>query len=180
MLSDQMVQRLNEQVNLEFFSSNLYLQMSAWCDFKGLEGCAAFFRAHAQEEQQHMHRLFTYVADAGGMPIIGAIEGPESEFASIVAVFEQTLEHEQVITSKINDLVDMAFTAKDYSTFNFLQWYVAEQHEEEKLFSSILDRVKMIGQDGRGLFFIDREIGRLAQASGTPQASMGESGEEVA
>lgn len=164
MLTERMTKRLNEQINLEFYSSNLYLQMSAWCVTQGLEGCKSFLRAHADEEMQHMHRLFTYVADAGGLPQIGAIDAPRSQFSAIAEVFEVTLDHERFVTAKINDLVDTAFQEKDYSTFNFLQWYVAEQHEEEKLFSSVLDRVRLIGSDGRGQFFLDREIGRLAAA----------------
>ncbi len=169
MLSERMTKRLNEQINLEFYSSNLYLQMGAWCEANGMEGCQAFLSSHADEEMAHMRRLFGYVADAGGMPQIGAIDAPRSEFGSVREIFEATLEHERFVTSKINDLADTAFQEKDYSTFNFIQWYVAEQHEEEKLFSSILDRVKMIGSDGRGLFFIDREIGRLAAARKTGQ-----------
>ena len=162
MLSQQMIDRLNEQINLEFYSSNLYLQMSSWCESKGLEGCAAFLRAHADEEMTHMHRLFSYVNETGAMALLGDIKAPPTDFGSVTAVFQGTYEHECHVTRKINDLADTAFQQKDYSTFNFLQWYVAEQHEEEALFKSILDRIEIIGTDGKGLFFIDQEIGRLA------------------
>ncbi|MTI14413.1 non-heme ferritin [Sansalvadorimonas verongulae] len=158
MLSEKMIASLNAQINLEFYSSNIYLQMSSWCENRGLDGCARFLRAHANEEMEHMNRLFNYVNETGAMAVIGAIQEPSCHFEGIEDVFTQILDHERLVTSRINDIVDLAFTSKDYSTFNFLQWYVAEQHEEEKLFTSILDKIKMIGAEGKGLYFIDQEI----------------------
>lgn len=161
MLKQAMIDRLNEQINLEFYSSNLYLQMSAWAEDKGFEGCAAFLQKHADEEMQHMKRLFTYVNETGAMAKIGAIDAPPTEFASIKDLFQKVFEHECLITQQINNLAHTAFTEQDYSTFSFLQWYVAEQHEEEKLFKGILDKIEIIGEDGKGLFFIDKEIGKM-------------------
>jgi len=163
MLAPAMVDRLNEQINLEFFSSNLYLQMSAWCEDKGFEGAARFLHKHAQEEMQHMQRLFTYVSETGAMPILGSIDAPRHEFASLGEVFRETYQHERLITEKINSLAHVAFTTQDYSTFNFLQWYVAEQHEEEKLFKGILDKIELVGEDGKALFFIDKDLSVMAQ-----------------
>ncbi len=163
MLSPAMVQHLNEQINLEFFSSNLYLQMSAWCEDKGFEGAALFLRKHADEEMQHMHRLFTYVSETGALPILGSIEAPRHDFESLGDVFRETYKHEQMITERINKLAHVAFTAQDYSTFNFLQWYVAEQHEEEKLFKGILDKLELVGENGQALFFIDKDLAVLAK-----------------
>ena len=164
MLSKTLVKALNKQVNLEFYSSNLYLQMSAWCTFKGLHGCAGFLKKQADEEMQHMQRLFNYVNETGSMAVLGTVEAPADDFSSIEKVFKQTYDHECEVTRSINKLVETALGEKDYSTFNFLQWYVAEQHEEESLFKSILDKIRMIGTDGRGLFFFDHEIGALAKA----------------
>ncbi|USD60518.1 non-heme ferritin [Vibrio sp. SCSIO 43140] len=163
MLSPSMVQHLNEQINLEFFSSNLYLQMSAWCEDRGFEGAAEFLRKHADEEMQHMHRLFTYVSETGALPILGSIEAPRHDFESLGDVFRETYKHEQMITERINKLAHVAFTAQDYSTFNFLQWYVAEQHEEEKLFKGILDKLELVGENGQALFFIDKDLATLAK-----------------
>lgn len=101
MLAQKMIDQLNDQINMEFFSSNLYLQMSAWCEDKGFEGAAKFMRVHADEEMGHMHRLFTYVSETGGMPLLGTIEAPESDFPSLLALFEYTYEHEQLITKKL-------------------------------------------------------------------------------
>lgn len=164
MLSKVMIDKLNAQINSEYYSSNLYLQMSAWCEEKGYEGCAAFFKKHAEEEMAHMHRLFNYVNETGAMAIVGQIKAPPAQFKSLEAVFQHTYAHEKAVTKRINELANTAFAEKDFSTFNFLQWYVAEQHEEEKLIKSILDKIKIIGVDGRGLFFIDQEIGRMATA----------------
>lgn len=166
MLSNTMLEKLNNQINLEFYSSNMYLQMSSWAESKGFDGCAEFLSEHADEEMQHMKRLFTYVNETGSMARIGAIEAPIEEFDSIKDLFEKVYEHECLITKEINGLAHTAFTNQDYSTFNFLQWYVAEQHEEEKTFKGILDKIEIIGEDGKGLFFIDKEIGQM-KSSGT-------------
>jgi len=158
MLKTEMIAKLNDQLNLEFYSANLYLQMSAWCSEKGFEGAAAFLREHSQEEMGHMQRLFKYLSDTGALPVLGAIAAPPTDFASLADVFQQTYEHEQLITVRINELVDAAMTSKDYSTFNFLQWYVAEQHEEETLFKSVLDKLSLVSNTGNGLFFVDKDL----------------------
>lgn len=162
MLKQEMCDKLNEQINLEFYSSNLYLQMAAWCEYKGLSGCSRFLAEHAQEEMMHMQRLFTYVNETGALAKLGQIDAPPTDYQSLADMFDQIYRHECHITSKINELADASFQGKDYSTFNFLQWYVAEQHEEEALFKGILDKIEMIGTEGKGLFFIDQEIGKLA------------------
>ena len=162
MLSTNVIKLLNDQMNLEFYSSNLYLQMSAWCEQNGFEGAAKFLSAHAAEEMQHMRKLFTYLNETGALAVITAIEAPAYEYKSLKEIIELTYEHEKLITSKINELVGKTFEEKDYSAFNFLQWYVAEQHEEEKLFSGILDKLNLLGEDGKGLFLIDKDLGNLA------------------
>ena len=167
MLTNKMLDNLNEQINVEFYSSNLYLQMASWCESKGLEGCADFLKSHADEEMGHMHRLFTYVNECGALAKIGAIDAPPTDFKSIDHVFETTLEHERFVTRKINELADVAFQQKDYSTFNFLQWYVAEQHEEEKLFNTILDKIRIIGTEGRGLYHFDEQMRQMSGGSAT-------------
>jgi ferritin len=172
MLKPAVLEKLNEQVGHEFFSANLYLQMSSWCTAKGLEGCAKFLREHSTEEMNHMFRLFDYVNETGAQAVVPALEKPRHQFENVTEVFAATLEHEKFITSKINELVDVAFGEKDYSTFNFLQWYVAEQHEEEALFQRIVDMVNLVGTDGQGLYMLDREIGGMAGGSGTAAPEM--------
>lgn len=161
MLSANVIKLLNDQMNLEFYSSNLYLQMSAWCEQNGFEGAAKFLSEHAAEEMQHMRKLFTYLNETGALAVITAIEAPSHEYKSLKEIIELTYEHEKLITSKINELVGKTFEEKDYSAFNFLQWYVAEQHEEEKLFNSIVDKFKLLGESGTALYYIDRELKTL-------------------
>ncbi|MGD8394793.1 MAG: non-heme ferritin [Candidatus Eiseniibacteriota bacterium] len=161
MLSDVLLKKLNDQIALEHDSASLYLQMSAWCLYRGLEGCAHFLRLHSQEEMGHMYKLFDYVNETGALAHAGGDETPPRTFDDIVSLFRQTLDHERLVTARINDLTDTALAEKDFSTFNFLQWYVAEQHEEEALFKSILDKLELVGPEGPGLFMIDREIGSL-------------------
>ncbi|MDG6881968.1 Probable ferritin-1 [Phocoenobacter uteri] len=161
MLKQKIIDKLNEQINLEFASSNIYLQMSSWCANHGYEGAAAFLLRHADEELEHMQKLFDYVSETGGLPLLGAIEAPRHEFESLQQIFEITLEHEKLVTRKINELVEVTFDSKDNAAFNFLQWYVAEQHEEETLFNSIVDKFNMIGNDKLGIYLIDRELATL-------------------
>lgn len=167
MLSQAMTNRLNEQINLEIYSAHLYLQMSSWCAHKALEGCAAFLSQHADEEMSHMRRLLNYMHETGALAILGGMEAPPHTFQSLKEMFSKVYEHEQFVTGKINELVQLADTEPDYATLQFLQWYVAEQHQEEFLFKSILDKIELIGTEGQGLFFIDQEIGKLAQSKST-------------
>ncbi|HCM1919248.1 TPA: non-heme ferritin [Salmonella enterica subsp. salamae serovar 28:r:e,n,z15] len=165
MLKPDMIRHLNDQMNLELYSSLLYQQMSAWCSFHGFEGAADFMRRHAQEEMSHMQRLFAYLTDTGSQPLLSAVEAPTADFTSLEVLFKKTFEHEQLITKKINELVHAALMSQDYPTFNFLQWYVAEQHEEEKLFKSILDKLAMVGSTGQGLYLIDKELTSLGEGN---------------
>lgn len=164
MLSQNVIALLNKQMNLEFYSSNLYLQMSAWCEQNGFEGTAKFLAEHATEEMQHMRKLFTYLGETGALAVIEEIEAPAHQYNSLKEVIEITYKHEKYITSKINELVGKTFEEKDYSAFNFLQWYVAEQHEEEKLFSGILDKLNLLGDDGKALYLIDKDLGNHASS----------------
>lgn len=165
MLTKDMVDQLNNQLNLEFYSANMYLQMSAWCSDKGYEGAAAFLKTHSQEEMEHMQRLFDYLSDTGALPLLGSIAAPPSEFNTIAEVFVQTYDHERHITAEINKLAHLAMSTQDYSTFNFLQWYVSEQHEEEKLFKSILDKFDMIGESGKSLFLLDKDLMSMSMSA---------------
>ena len=163
MASKKMIKKLNEQLNKEFYSSNIYLQMSAWCEVKGLEGCASFLCAHAREELGHMHRLFKYVHETGALPVIGQIKAPPTEYKSISDLFTKVFDHECLITGRINEILTHAIEIGDHSTSSFLQWFATEQHEEEHVFHQILDKIKIIGEEGSGVFFIDRAIGGMGK-----------------
>ncbi|WP_039056686.1 non-heme ferritin [Enterobacter sp. Bisph1] len=161
MLKAEMIEKLNEQMNLELFSSLLYQQMSAWCSYHSFEGAAAFLRRHAQEEMTHMQRLFDYLTDTGSLPRINTVEAPVADYPSLDVLFQATYAHEQLITQRINELAHFAMTSQDYPTFNFLQWYVAEQHEEEKLFKSVIDKLTLVGKSGEALYFVDKDLATL-------------------
>lgn len=165
MLTREMTEKLNDQMNLESYSAHLYLQMSAWCYDKQFSTFAKFLRDHAKEEQQHMERLFDYIIDCDQLSVLQQISAPSSSYDSLHDVFQQAYEHELKISKAINDLVDYALTNKDYSTFQFLQWYVSEQHEEEKLFKTILDKVKLVGSNKRDLFFMDKDFDQVLSES---------------
>lgn len=161
MLSNEVVNLLNEQVAKEMFASNLYLSMSGWCYKNRFDGAGEFLLAHAEEERSHATKLIKYLNDTDSKVEIKAIEKPEGDFGGLLDVFEKTYKHELLVTSSINNLVDFTFSNKDYSTFNFLQWYVSEQHEEEALFRGILDKIKLIGDEGHGPYLADQYIKTL-------------------
>lgn len=158
MLANQVLTQLNEQIAVEFYSANLYLQMSSWCEASNYQGAAKFLLGHADEEQGHMRKIFHYINDTGSQAVIPALEQPPYEYDSLLDVFTKIYKHECYITKTINDLVATTTALNDYSTLNFLQWYVAEQHEEEGLFMGIMERIKLAGDSGPGLLMIDNEL----------------------
>lgn len=170
MLSDDLTKKLNAQINSESYSVVLYLQMSAWCSSKGYDGCADFFRLQANEEKQHMEKLFDYMLETGALPLLGQIAAPPTSWDTVKDLFQDTFKHEVKISRDISTLVEIAISEKDFSTHNFLQWYVAEQHEEEFKLKSILDRIDMITAEGHGVYTIDREVCRLTQQAATSRS----------
>ncbi len=161
MLSKEIVKKLNEQVAKEMYAANLYLSMSSWC-YSQFDGAGQFLFEHASEESDHAKKLINYLNETDSKVTLEAVPKPESEFASLLDVFEKTYNHELSITKSINDLVEFMLEAKDYSTFNFLQWYVSEQHEEEALFRGIVDKIKLVGEGGNSLYLVDQYIKTLS------------------
>lgn len=162
MLTKKVENALNKQIEMEGYASNYYLSAASWCDSKGLPGCAGFLYRHADEERMHMMKIFNYVNDAGGHALAPAIKQPPVKFKSLKDLFKAVFDHEIEVTKSINSLVDLCMGEKDHSSYHFLQWYVAEQHEEEKLFRLILDKIDLLGpDDSRGLYWIDRELGAM-------------------
>ena len=162
MLSKKMADKLNKQLNLEFYSSNIYLQMCAWADAQGLEGTASFLKKQAVEEMEHMMKIFDYINESGSMAVVGKIDEPATDYKSVKEVFEKAFAHEKFVTKSIHKLSESAMAEKDYATHQFLQWYIEEQREEEAQFSSIMDKINLIGADKRGLYLIDREMAQRA------------------
>lgn len=160
MLSDKINSALNKHLNAEMYSSYLYLSMSAWFESKGLSGFANWMRIQAQEETSHGEKFFDYINERGGLVILEAIDKPKSAWLSPLTVFEEVLTHEEFVSSLINDLVDLAIEEKDHASNNFLQWFVAEQVEEEASAGAVLDRMKLIQEDSAGLFAFDLEMSK--------------------
>lgn len=149
---------LNDQIKKEASSSQFYLAMASWAETQGLNGTAQFMYLHSDEERFHMLKLVKFVNERGGTAIIPGLENPPAEFSSLSNVFSLLLEHELSVTDAINNLVDVCLQEKDYTTHNFIQWYVSEQLEEEALARTILDKVNMIGEDKAGLYMLDRDL----------------------
>jgi len=166
MLSEKMKDALNEQVKMEGQSSNIYLAMASWAEIQpGLEGVTDFFYLHSDEERAHMLKLIHYINERGGFAAIPSFEKPIATFPSVGHAFRDLLKHEIAVSDSINELVDLSLKEKDYATHNFLQWYVSEQIEEERLARNINDKLEMIGDDKSGLYLFDRDILGLANAA---------------
>lgn len=170
MVSKKVEQALNEQIALEASSSQYYLAMASWAETQGLEGIAAFLYTHADEERMHMLKLIKYVNERGGKALIPALKAQPQTFKSVQFVFEEILKHEVLVSNEINAVVEICLKEKDYTTHNFLQWYVSEQIEEEALARKILDKLKLIGNDKSGLYFFDRDLNGMI---GTAEADKG-------
>jgi len=159
-INEKMEKALNGQVNAEFYSSYLYLSMSAYFDSMDLKGFASWMVAQAQEEIVHGMKIYNFIQERGGKVILGGIEGPPTDWASLLAAFEAAFAHEQKVTGLIDDLVNLALDERDHATKNFLDWFVDEQVEEEASVSGVVNQLRIVGNDGRGLLMLDRELGQ--------------------
>ncbi len=159
MLDEEMVSAINKQLNAELYSGYLYLSMAAYFESTDLSGFANWMRVQAQEELSHAMKFYDYLVQRGARVILTEIETPPTEWDSTIAVFEHVYEHEQMVTGLINKLVDLAISISDHATNNFLQWYVAEQVEEEESASGVLQKVKLAGEDNSGILMLDQELG---------------------
>lgn len=158
MLSKRLEEELNKQVNAELYSSYLYLSMSSYLNSINLNGFANWMKIQAEEEETHAMKIFQYIIDRGGRVILDQIDKPPVDWNGIIDIFEETFKHEQLVSSLINNLVDIAAEEKDHATGAMLQWFVSEQVEEEATASDILDQLKLIDGKGAGLFMLDREM----------------------
>jgi ferritin len=158
MLKSVIEQALNKQIELEASSSQFYLSMASWAEAQGLNGTSIFLYKHSDEERMHMLKLVHFLNERGGTAVIPALIKPPTTFESMTQVFESLLEHELNVTESINNIVGLCLDEKDFTTHNFMQWYVAEQLEEEALARTILDKLNMIGDDKGGLYLFDRDL----------------------
>lgn len=160
MISKKLQDKLNEQINREYFSSYLYLAMSAYCTSISMDGCAAWLRVQAEEELEHALKIFDYLHHQQARVTLAAIAQPQLKVKSVQDVFKQTLAHEKYISKSIHELMLAAQQEKDFASQAFLQWFVTEQVEEEAEAQRIVDRLRMIGDSVNGLLYLDRELGK--------------------
>lgn len=164
MVSKKLEKAINEQINAEFWSAYLYLSMSAHFSNEGLPGVANWFRIQFQEEQDHALKFMNYLISKGNKVELKPIEKVATSWKSVLNAFEDTLKHEKVVTGLINNLVALARSENDYATENMLQWFVNEQVEEEETAQGMIDALKLIGDNGFGIYTMDKELGQRSHA----------------
>lgn len=159
-MNKKMQAAFNDQIQKEFYSAYLYLAMSAYCEAGNLPGFAKWLKLQYQEEIEHGMKLLGHLLERGGKAQLGKIDAPPCEFGSPKAIFEEVLKHEQFVTASINKLYEAAVAEKDYPAQVLLQWYITEQVEEESNACAILESLKMVGDKGAPLMYIDKELGK--------------------
>ena len=162
MIKKELEKAFNEQLQREIFSSYLYLAMAAYCEKLGLKGFATWFRAQTQEEMVHAMKFYQYILERGGDVELESIEKPQKEWVSIQEVLEAVYKHECYITENINKLMDLAIELNDHAAKSFLNWFIDEQVEEEDSALDMLEKVKFVGNDKRGILFLDQNAGARA------------------
>ena len=173
MISKAMNKNLNEQIKWEMYSGYLYLGMAAYFQEAGLPGFANWMRVQAQEELSHSIIFYNFILGRGGSIRLAAIDAPPAGYKSTLEVFEKTLEHERSVTARINKLVAQARKEEDFATDIFLQWFVSEQVEEEESAIDVINKLRLINNDGRGLLMLDTELGARVFVMPAPLAGSG-------
>ncbi len=160
MIDERMQKAINEQINKELYSAYLYLSMQAYFEAEDWSGFASWMNRQAKEEQEHAMKLFNYLIERGGTIKLEALDTPKQNWERVKEVFEDSLEHEQYVTSSINSLMDLAIELKDYASVSFLQWYVDEQVEEEASVGQIVTKLSRIGEKSSALWRFDNELSK--------------------
>jgi|SRR5690554_6415135 len=161
MLLPTIEKKLQNQIHKEASSSQIYLAMACWAEVKGFSGVANFLYQHADEEREHMLKLIRFINERGSHAEIPALESPKKDYDSLKSVFKSILEHEILVTESINDIITACLKENDHMTNNFMQWYIAEQLEEEEMARTIIDKLEMIGSDTSSLFLFDKDLGAI-------------------
>ena len=168
MLNKKIEEALNEQINAEMWSAYLYLSMAAYCHSVGQPGMANWFEVQFQEEQDHAKILFNYVNSRDGRVTLKPIDAVPTEWDGILDVFKSTLKHEQKVTALINKLYALTHEENDFATQSMLKWFIDEQVEEEENAKTIIDNIKMIKDNGYGIYMLDKELGARTYTQAAP------------
>lgn len=165
MSNTTMAETLNRLMNGEMRAAHIYFEAGAWCTAQSLDGCAQYLLNHAAEELTHMRKFFDYLGDIDAPAHFEALPEPKLDVDEIQSLFELILEHEKKVTKSIHEAARQADAEEDYSTREFLQWFVMEQREEEKTFRDLIDLCKLVGDGPQRLYYIDKEVAARAAAS---------------
>lgn len=165
MVSQKLFKELNEQMNFEFESANIYLAMAAYCASIDLDGFENFFVVQTEEERFHAMKFYNYINEVDGRATISAYNEPKNDYKSLLDALETALGHEKIVTERIYKLMDIAQEEREYATISVLKWFIDEQVEEMNTFKKLIQKVKMIGDNTNGLMNLDKE---LAQRTFTP------------
>ena len=165
MLNKKIEEILNAQVEKEGYSSNLYLAMASWTETSGFKGISKWLYAQADEEKLHMLKFIAYINERAGKAIIPSFKKPPSDFTNVKEMFEEVLKHEQCISNSINEIVARTIEEKDFTTHNWIQWFVNEQIEEEAQVRDLLDKLNLAGDTY--IYLFDRDIMSLRSEGGT-------------
>jgi ferritin len=164
MLNTKVQDAFNQQINAELFSEYLYLSMAAHFESVSLKGMANWMRIQAGEERMHAMKFYQYILDRSGKVVLAQIDAPKTSWSSPLEVFEEAYAHELKVTGLINNLVNIAIAEKDHAAHQFLEWFVNEQVEEESNSSTIVDRLKLVGDNGVAIYMIDQELSQRQPA----------------
>ena len=166
-MNENIAKLLNDQINKEFYSAYLYLDMSNYYDDLDLDGYANYYNVQAQEERDHALLFMKYMQTNGLKVTLEAIDRPDKVFETVLDPLVEAAEHERYVTALINEIYHACHEAKDYRTMKFLDWFVDEQMEEEDAADSMISRYKLFGGDPRGLYLLDQEYAARVYAAPT-------------
>ena len=172
MLNQKIAKLVNEQVNKELYSGYLYLDFANYYADEGLDGFAHWYEVQAQEERDHAMMMRRYLIDNGIRVTFDAIAKPDKKFADLTAPLKAGYEHEQYVTSLINNIYAEAFAIKDFKTMQFLDWFIKEQGEEEKNAEDMLKKMELFGHDAKGLYALNQELLARVYAPSTTGPAM--------
>lgn len=158
MLKENVIKLLNEQVNKEFYSAYLYLDMANFYVNKGLDGFANWFKLQAAEERDHAMLFIEYLQNNGVEVVLEAIAKPDVKFNALDSPLHESLAHEKYVTESIHNIYDEAVKAKDYRTMTILDWFIKEQGEEELNAQTLIDKFNAFAKDGSGLYQLNQEL----------------------
>ncbi|MCK4762844.1 MAG: ferritin [Candidatus Aminicenantes bacterium] len=158
MINDKIEKMINEQMNFEIYSAYIYKAMGAYCDSIDLTGFANWFKIQVDEEMFHAQKMYDFLLERGGRPFFTQIAAPPKDWDSVKAAFEHALDHERIVTDRINKIMTAAIGENDHASRSFLNWFVDEQVEEEANVDSILKKLELVKESGHGIFLMDKDL----------------------